>query len=66
MSAQNEMNNEITITIAEVVATAVEVDIVADNLLPVTIANILDADFSNDDEAEFLQGVLTIEKMIED
>lgn len=60
----NEMN--ITIAVAEMVTGNTAVCIDADELLPVTIANILDADFSNDDEAEFLQGVLKVEKMIED
>ena len=50
----NEMNN-ITIAVAEMVTGNAAVYIDADELMPVTIANILDADFSNDDEAEFLQ-----------
>ena len=59
--------NTINITIAEVVATAVEAveALIPNELLPITIAEILDADFSNDDEAEFLQEVLSLQKDIE-
>lgn len=60
MSAQNEMN----LIMTEVVATAVAV--VPDELLPVTIAELLEADFHNDDEAEFLQAVLSLQQEIED
>jgi hypothetical protein len=66
MSAQNEMINEmnITLNVAEVVAVAVEV--LPENLLPVTTAELLEADFRNDDEAEFLQAVLSLQQEIED
>jgi hypothetical protein len=66
MSAQNDMTTEminITATITEVVAEAVNV--LPEELLPITIAEILEADFRNDDEAEFLQAVLEIQQDIE-
>jgi len=56
--------NTINITIAEVVATEI-VGLCPDELLPITIAEILEADFRNDDEAEFLQEVLSLQKDIE-
>jgi len=58
MSAQNEIMMNI-----------IETDIIADAVvvpeLPVSIAEILEADFRNDDEAEFLQAVLQIQTDIE-
>jgi len=65
MSAQNENTEMITITdtITEVVAVAV--DVMPEELMPVTLAEILDTDFRNDDEAEFLQAVLEIQQEIE-
>ena len=58
MSAQNEMMMNIIET--DVIATAVVVE-----ELPVSLAEILEADFRNDDEAEFLQAVLQIQTDIE-
>jgi hypothetical protein len=65
MSAQNENTEMINInaTITEVIAVAV--DVMPEELLPITLAEILDADFRNDDEAEFLQAVLEIQQEIE-
>lgn len=68
MSANNnnEMNNNenIVMVIADPVVQGEAFNV--DELLPVTIADILNEDFYNDDEAEFLQGVLEIELAIED
>ena len=64
MNAVETEMNTINITIAEVVATEI-VGLCPDELLPITIAEILEADFSNDDEAEFLQEVLSLQKDIE-
>ena len=56
-----EMNVEPEGVIVVVDAVYVEPEFI----LPVTIAEILDADFGNDDEAEFLQAVLEIQQNIE-
>jgi hypothetical protein len=66
MSAQNEMNITMTIVNAEVVAEAVNVEEMMNAVMPITIAELLEADFSNDDEAEFIQAVLEIQQDIED
>ena len=60
MSANNE-NIEMIVEaeyVPEIVATAVEE-------LPITLAELLEEDFGDDDEAEFLQGVLEIQEAIE-
>jgi hypothetical protein len=64
MNAVETEMNTINITIAEVVATEI-VGLCPDELLPITIAEILEADFRNDDEAEFLQEVISLQKDIE-
>ena len=51
MSLNNEMNNEIVI--AEIINT---------EIMPITMAELLEQDFHNDDEAEFLQAVLEIQQ----
>jgi len=63
MSAQDEIMN-ITATITEVIATEVNV-LATEELIPVTTAEILNANFGNDDEAEFIQGFLEITNIIE-
>lgn len=61
----NANNTEnIVMVIAEVVVTAEEFNM--DTLMEVTVAELLDEDFTNDDEAEFIQGLLEIELAIED
>jgi hypothetical protein len=50
--------------IAEEVVTAEEFNM--DTVMAVTVAELLDEDFTNDDEAEFIQGLLEIELAIED
>jgi hypothetical protein len=59
------MSNQINlnITIAEAVAVEVFPD---DNLMPIAMAEILGVDFRSDDEAEFLQAVLSLQQEIED
>lgn len=68
MSANNnnEMNNNenIVMVVAEPVIVGEEFNM--DALVPITTAELLDGDFDNDDEAEFIQGVLEIEQAIED
>jgi hypothetical protein len=63
MSAQDEIMN-ITTIITEVIATEVNV-LTTEELIPVTTAEILNANFGNDDEAEFIQGFLEITNIIE-
>ena len=61
----NANNTENIILVnAEPVVTAVEFNM--EDLLPVTIADLIYEDFGDDDEAEFLQGVLEIQEEIED
>ena len=55
--------NNIDIIINEVVVVAEAVE--PELELPVTMAELLEEDFTNDDEAEFLQGVLSIQQDIE-
>jgi len=58
----NNTENIILVT-AEPVITAVEFNM--EDLMPVTIADLIYEDFGDDDEAEFLQGVLEIQEEIE-
>ena len=54
MSLNNEMNTEI-----------VNAEIINTEIMPITMAELLEQDFHNDDEAEFLQAVLQIQMEIE-
>jgi len=61
----NANNTEnIVMVIAEPVVAAEEFNM--EDLMEVTVAELLEEDFSNDDEAEFLQGLMEIELAIED
>lgn len=61
-NANNNQEN-IVMVIAEPVVTAEEFNM--DVLMPITTADLILEDFDDDDEAEFLQGVLEIEQQIE-
>ena len=58
-------NTEMNMIIADVVPEVEAVQVLPDELLPVTMAELLEEDFGGDDEAEFLQGVLDIQNEIE-
>ena len=66
MSNSNEMNNteNILMIMAEPVIVAEEFNMNA--VMAISVAELLTEDFTNDDEAEFVQGLLEIEMAIED